>query len=71
MAKVNVKYRVHGYESERGWGRSYEHSDFDTRAEAEAYIKRVNEGNAADYARTKRVPDCYFQVEDKIEIIEQ
>jgi len=71
MAKVNVKYRVHGYESERGWGRSYEHSDFDTRAAAEAYIKRINEENQANWDKTHVVPDYYFQVEDKIEIIEQ
>jgi hypothetical protein len=30
MAQVNVKFRVHCVDSERGWGQDYWHVDFDT-----------------------------------------
>lgn len=49
MALVNVIYRVHCVESERGWGRDYFHVDFDTREEAEKYFKETNSIRAPDY----------------------
>lgn len=64
MALVNVKYRVHCTESERGWGQKPFHEDFDTRAEAEAFMKRVNDQNNLPY-----VPD-YYERADSIEMIE-
>ena len=64
MALVNVMYRVHCTESERGWGQKPFHADFNTRAEAEAYMKRVNDQNNLPY-----VPD-YYERADSIEMIE-
>ena len=45
MALVNVKYRVNMMESERGWGQDYWHIDFDTKAEAEQYLRDTNAKN--------------------------
>ena len=45
MALVNVKYRVNMMESERGWGQDYWHIDFDTKAEAEQYMRDTNAKN--------------------------
>jgi len=64
MAKVNVKYRVKMMESERGWGRDYWDVDFDTRKEAEAYMKKINDQNTATIA-----PDYYMQALS-IELVE-
>jgi len=64
MALVNVKYRVHCIESERGWGQKPFYEDFDTRAAAEAFMKRMNDRNNLPY-----VPD-YYERADRIEMIE-
>ena len=64
MALVNVKYRVHCTESERGWGQKPFHVDFDTREEAEAYKQLMNAQNNLPY-----VPD-YYERADSIEMIE-
>lgn len=64
MALVNVKYRVHCIESERGWGQKPFHVDFDTRDEAEAFKKNMNAQNNLPYA-----PD-YYERADEIELIE-
>ncbi len=64
MAMVNVKYRVHCTESERGWGQKSFHRDFVTRPEAEAYMKHINDQNNLPY-----VPD-YYERANRIEIIE-
>jgi hypothetical protein len=54
MALVNVIYRVRCIESERGWGQKPFCVDFDTRAEAEAYMESMNAKNNLPY-----VPDYY------------
>ncbi len=59
-----IKYRLHGYESERGWGRSFDFSDYDTREQAEAEMIRLNALNNLDSA-----PDWYY-VATHIEIVE-
>jgi hypothetical protein len=64
MAQVNVKFRVHGVDSERGWGQDYWHVDFDTRAEAEKFKADINAKNTASVA-----PDFYSQA-NSIEMIE-
>lgn len=64
MALVNVKFRVHCVESERGWGQKPFKVDFDTREEAEAYMKNMNAQNNLPY-----VPD-YYERADYIEMIE-
>lgn len=65
MALVNVKYRVHCVESERGWGQDYFHVDFPTRQEAEQYMKETNAVNTSASA-----PDYYIQA-NRIELIEE
>jgi hypothetical protein len=64
MAVVNVKYRVKMMESERGWGQDYWDVDFDTRAEAEAYMHKINSQNTE-----LRAPDYYMQAL-RIEMLE-
>jgi hypothetical protein len=64
MAMVNVTFRVHGEDSERGWGREYWHMDFDTRAEAEKFMADVNAKNTAKVA-----PD-FYSLATSIEMIE-
>ena len=64
MALVNVMYRVHCIESERGWGQKPFHEDFDTREEAEAFMKRVTDQNTLP-----SVPD-YNEPADSIQMIE-
>lgn len=64
MALINVKYRVNMMESERGWGQDYWHNDFDTREEAEAFMKEVNGKLTALVA-----PDYYIKALS-IEMIE-
>ena len=64
MAKVNVKFRLHMMESERGWGQDYWHEDYDTRAEAEARQADVNARNIAPVA-----PDYYVRALN-IEMVE-
>lgn len=64
MALVNVKYRLHCIESERGWGQKPFHIDFDTREAAEAYKQQMNAKNNLPY-----VPD-YYERADRIEMIE-
>ena len=56
MAKVEVKYIVQMMESERGWGRNYWDVECDTREEAEAYMKKINDQNTE-----VRAPDYYMQ----------
>lgn len=56
MAKVNVKYIVNMMESERGWGRSYWDVEFNTRKQAEAYMKKINDQNTSPVA-----PDYYVK----------
>ena len=56
MAKVNVKYIVNMMESERGWGQNYWDVEFDTRKQAEAYMKKINDQNTSPVA-----PDYYMQ----------
>lgn len=64
MALVNVKYRVHCIESERGWGQKPFSVDFNTRVEAEAYMENMNARNNLPY-----VPD-YYERANSIEIVE-
>jgi hypothetical protein len=64
MAQVNVKFRVYGVDSERGWGREYWEVDFETRAEAEKFMADTNAKNTATAA-----PDFYSQA-NKIEMVE-
>lgn len=64
MALVEVKYRVHCIESERGWGQKPFSVDFDTRAEAEAYMERMNAKN-----NLPSVPD-YYERANKITMVE-
>lgn len=56
MAKVNVKYIVNMMESERGWGRSYWDVEFNTRKQAEAYMKKINDQNTSPVT-----PDYYVK----------
>jgi hypothetical protein len=66
-----IVYRVHFRESERGWGQSFFHTDYNTLEEAMAAIKNSNDRNAKEYAETKRVPDYYIQPErDHPEVVE-
>jgi len=66
-----VMYRVKMIESERGWGRSYFHVDFDTFEKAKAYIAVINQRNEEDYAKTHAAPDYYIQPEnEEIEAVE-
>ena len=62
---MTYKYRITIIESERGWGRSYSHEDYNTRAEAEAAIKRINSLNTSTV-----VPDYYEVADSRIEIVE-
>lgn len=62
MALVNVKFRVHCTEYERGWGQRPWHADFDTRVSAESFMERVNNHPAGP------VPDEY-DVAHQIEVI--
>lgn len=64
MAQVNVKFLVKMMESERGWGQDYWDVEFDTRAEAETYMKEVNARNTSHVA-----PDYYMQAL-RIEMVE-
>jgi len=64
MAQVNVKYIVKMMESERGWGQDYWDVEFDTRAEAEKYMKETNDRNTSVIA-----PDYYVQAM-RIEMVE-
>lgn len=64
MSMVNVKFIVKMMESERGWGQDYWNVEFDTREEAEAYMKQVNDQNTSPVA-----PDYYMQAL-RIEIAE-
>lgn len=64
MAQVNVKFRVHGVDSERGWGQEHWHVDFETRPEAEKFMTDTNAKNTAKFA-----PDFYSQA-NSIEMIE-
>ena len=64
MVLVNVKFRVHCIESERGWGQKPFHVDFDTREEAEAYKQKMNAQNNLPY-----VPD-YYERAEQIEMVE-
>ena len=56
MAKVNVKYIVNMMESERGWGQSYWDVEFNTRKQAEAYMRKINDQNTSPVA-----PDYYVK----------
>jgi len=64
MAQVNVKFRVHGVDSERGWGQDHWTVDFETRAEAEKFMEDTNAKNTASVA-----PDFYSQAR-RIELVE-
>ena len=61
---ANVKFRVYGVDSERGWGQERWHVDFETRAEAEKFMTDTNAENTAKFA-----PDFYSQA-NRIEMIE-
>lgn len=67
---MTFKYRITIVESERGWGRKYEHEDFDTREEAKKRINEINDFNVKEYAETRRVPDWYMQADGDITIVE-
>ena len=64
MALVNVKYRVQMMESERGWGQDYWHVDFETRDDAEKYMRETNSKLNAPVA-----PDYYVKAL-RVEMIE-
>lgn len=59
MANVNVKFIVKMMESERGWGQDFWDVEFDTQAEAEAYMKKINDQNTSPVA-----PDYYVMALD-------
>lgn len=59
-----MKYRVHYYESERGWGSDRWTSDFDTREKAQKAFDECNAKNPPGPA-----PD-YYIIATKIEEIE-
>lgn len=60
MAKFRVLYR----ESERGWGTNlFTGTEYEYLAEAQAAFSKCNADNAADYAKTRTVPDYYIQPE--------
>ena len=62
--RSSPKVKVAIVESERGWGQKIDEiKKFDTKEEAEAFIKEYNKPNEDDYAKTKRVPDWYMQAE--------
>ena len=64
MAVVNVKFVVKMMESERGWGQDYWDVAFDTREEAEAYMKRVTDQN------TDAVTPDYYMKALSIKMVE-
>ncbi len=64
MALINVVYRVHGREYERGWGSKPYHVDFDSKEKAEQFIKENEASRCLD-----RAPD-YYETADRIEIVE-
>ena len=66
MALVNVLYRVHVTEYERGWGQRPDYYDCSTREKAEALIKEIN----SQLGTQKVTPDWYEVAHEKIEIIE-
>lgn len=66
MALINVKYRVHVTEYERGWGQRPEYYDFSTREKAEACIKEIN----SKLGKKKVTPDYYEVAHEEIQIIE-
>lgn len=58
---VEVKWRVHLMESERGWGQDFWTEDYDTEAQAKERFDSVNAKNTSPTA-----PDWYMQAQ-KIE----
>jgi len=54
MAKT--VFRVHVYESERGWGSDEWHRDFDTRDEAQAFWDDLEK----TYGNFDQAPDFYM-----------
>lgn len=70
MAIKEVFYRVKVIERERGYGQRSWYEYFDTKEEAEQYIQKIDFSNMEDYARTKLVPDCYIQADNKIVMVE-
>lgn len=65
MAQVNVKYRVHCFESERGWNSEHYHVDFDTREEAQQYWDDLE----TRFGGRAVAPD-YYCIPKRIELIE-
>lgn len=66
MILKECKYRVFCVESERGWGQSYYHEDFDTLEKAEKFKLETNELNVSPVA-----PDYYIKATDiKLVVIE-
>ena len=52
-----IKYRLHGYESERGWGRTYDYSDFDNKEKNSlGFInQKENQAQAEENMLEKRI----------------
>lgn len=62
---TKIKFRVNTIESERGWGRTYDHVDFDTYEKAAKYRDDINAYNTEDDA-----PDWYMIAEKEIRVVE-
>lgn len=61
MTNLKSKFEVAIIEYESGWGsRVDEVKHFDTFEKAEAFIKKFNQPNVDDYAKTKTVPSWYM-----------
>lgn len=61
---MSIKYRVHYFESERGWGQDTFTRDFDSREEAQKAFDACNAKNTS-----ARAPDYYSQAR-RIEVID-
>ena len=59
------KYRIYVIESERGWGRDEWEEDYDTYAEAQDAIDRINAANTSAVT-----PDYYIMAMDRIDKVQ-
>lgn len=67
---IVTKWRVHYFESERGWGQDWWHNDFDTREEAKADFDwtnaQLNQPTVPDvYIKADSIEEIQIQVEDE------
>lgn len=62
---MKYKFRVNIIESERGWGQTRDHVDFDTVEKAAEYRDSINSRN-----KPGPVPDWYIVAEQEIKVVE-